>query len=551
MTYCAIQNWSRLRLAIGCGWVLTAFTLALVLTGSGPIAVVVAVAVIVLESIVVNSFVAMALRTVDASLEIRGRGGSHAVYFGRDLVVGVRLRARRSIGRVAVTLVHASGIELLNPSAGIVNLRRDKEVVLRWRVRPERPGSFVFAGAAVRKAGLFMLMAKLRFCPDRIVLTVLPDYCATEHTLLRLLLLRSRQTSDPARLKRKGMGSDFRELREYRYPDPISRVDWKATARRRELIVRDYEAPREFSIRVFLDASADMTARSDRNDFARALAMIGKLGAIAGRQGVRVSVWAYDSDVVVRCTSQSGTRGFIRFLTQLSALPYQNLIRQATMLDDPCRLAANVFGRLKRGRLVFGKDWRSFAASYVAAAPDQCRSTFIVDFGEDLLVAHRERCPGCRVTLLADECACPRCGHETGVEGLPARAASLRSLLTRAMRDRHDREVFILISSLRGGEVSEPIACTLAAAARTRHVHVVLPTAATLRDARPIHMRGFGDHPSRLEAHRNVEKLRTAIAFSAFRERLVASGIEVHPLENARALDDLVLYLVLHDLAAA
>ena len=56
-----------------------------------------------------------------------------------------------------------------------------------------------------------------------------------------------------ARLKRIGQGSEFESLRHYVSGDEMSRVDWKATAKRAKLMVKNYEPERQQSIRVAID----------------------------------------------------------------------------------------------------------------------------------------------------------------------------------------------------------------------------------------------------------------------------------------------------------
>ena len=56
-----------------------------------------------------------------------------------------------------------------------------------------------------------------------------------------------------ARLKRIGQGSEFESLRQYVTGDEMSRVDWKATAKRARLIVKNYEPERQQSILVAID----------------------------------------------------------------------------------------------------------------------------------------------------------------------------------------------------------------------------------------------------------------------------------------------------------
>lgn len=52
---------------------------------------------------------------------------------------------------------------------------------------------------------------------------------------------------------RRGLGQDLLALRDYRPNDDLRRIDWKATARARDLIVREFSAEDDRRITVFLD----------------------------------------------------------------------------------------------------------------------------------------------------------------------------------------------------------------------------------------------------------------------------------------------------------
>jgi len=56
-----------------------------------------------------------------------------------------------------------------------------------------------------------------------------------------------------ARLRRIGQGSEFESLMLYADGDDMSRIDWKATAKRSELVVKNYQPERQQSVLVVID----------------------------------------------------------------------------------------------------------------------------------------------------------------------------------------------------------------------------------------------------------------------------------------------------------
>jgi len=70
---------------------------------------------------------------------------------------------------------------------------------------------------------------------------------------------RSRMVADEGRPgPLGGDGMELRELREHRPGDPLKRVAWKASARRAQLMVRDYEREERDVVWILLDASIEL-----------------------------------------------------------------------------------------------------------------------------------------------------------------------------------------------------------------------------------------------------------------------------------------------------
>ncbi len=61
-------------------------------------------------------------------------------------------------------------------------------------------------------------------------------------------------------LRRRGTGSDFDQLAEYRIGDPVRHIDWKATLKARQPIVRRYQDERDQCVMFLLDCGRRMRA---------------------------------------------------------------------------------------------------------------------------------------------------------------------------------------------------------------------------------------------------------------------------------------------------
>jgi len=60
------------------------------------------------------------------------------------------------------------------------------------------------------------------------------------------------------KIRRRGEGMDFNQLREYREGDSLRQIDWKATSRLRKLISREYQDEKDQEILFLLDCGRRM-----------------------------------------------------------------------------------------------------------------------------------------------------------------------------------------------------------------------------------------------------------------------------------------------------
>jgi len=86
--------------------------------------------------------------------------------------------------------------------------------------------------------------------------------------------------------RQRGEGQEFQELREYRTGDSLRRIDWKATARRQQLISRQYQEEKNQQIICLIDCGRRMRAQDgDLTHFDHVLNTVLLLAYVALRQG--------------------------------------------------------------------------------------------------------------------------------------------------------------------------------------------------------------------------------------------------------------------------
>jgi len=198
------------------------------------------------------------------------------------------------------------------PSAGAtgnrhrLDLSPGDQVLLRTSLTPSRRGDRRAAGVTVRCTGPLGLAARQRSLDVPGTVRVLPPFHSRKHLPSRLARLR--ELDGRAAVRVRGQGTEFDSLRDYVLGDDVRSIDWRATARSRNVVVRTWQPERQRRVLLVLDTSRTSAGRVDdvpRLDSAMDAGLL--LAALASRAGDSVDFLAGDRQV--RARVRAGTRG--------------------------------------------------------------------------------------------------------------------------------------------------------------------------------------------------------------------------------------------------
>jgi uncharacterized protein (DUF58 family) len=151
-----------------------------------------------------------------------------------------------------------------------------REERVEWRVRADRRGDAEYGDVHVRVLGPLGLAWRQRRAYRADPLRVLPGVLEVRRYRLLGLHNRLREAGFRA-IRQRGEGGSFESLREYVRGDDPRIIDWKATAHRSKLIVRQYEAERRQNVVLLVDAGRLMTEKvgdRERIDYALTAALL-------------------------------------------------------------------------------------------------------------------------------------------------------------------------------------------------------------------------------------------------------------------------------------
>jgi uncharacterized protein (DUF58 family) len=140
-----------------------------------------------------------------------------------------------------------------------LTLSPGKRVSTAYAVTAQRRGKVRFAPADVRVRSRLGLCELLERLGDEELRRVYPDFgqiaryawLAGDHRLQEIGIKTYRQ---------RGEGTDFKQLAEYRYGDPVRHIDWKATQRVGKPIMREFQDARDQCVTLLIDCGRRMRA---------------------------------------------------------------------------------------------------------------------------------------------------------------------------------------------------------------------------------------------------------------------------------------------------
>ncbi|TDC68584.1 DUF58 domain-containing protein [Micromonospora sp. KC606] len=279
------------------------------------------------------------------------RDGDRSVRLGGTATVTLRLT--NTAGRTLRAQVRDAWV----PSAGAVGTVPPQRVTrvapggtaaLPSRLTPTRRGDRPAVALAVRSLGPLGLAFRQwagRPATPPWALRVLPRFDSRRHLPEKLSRLRVIDGTQVAR--GRGQGTEFDTLREYVVGDDVRSIDWRASARRADVLVRTWRPERDRRLVCVLDTGRTSAVRigdEPRLDTAIDAALL--LTALAARAGDRVDLLAADTAIRATVTGSGRPALLNRLVTAVAPL------QPALVETDFELIAAEIMCRARQRSLV-------------------------------------------------------------------------------------------------------------------------------------------------------------------------------------------------------
>ena len=185
---------------------------------------------------------------------------------GGGVVAGQELRLSICVdnpGLAAIPIAHvlpicSNGIQIMKDAT---SKRLPAQSNTTWEIPATalRVGPAQIYGVQLKLGGPMGLFQSTSYRPIDLPVSILPRSASTRRSRLKLKATVAEQDALNAQSSQvRGMSNDIRELREHVPGDPFKHIAWKASARARKLIVKEYESQENLSAYVLLDIGGTM-----------------------------------------------------------------------------------------------------------------------------------------------------------------------------------------------------------------------------------------------------------------------------------------------------
>jgi uncharacterized protein (DUF58 family) len=300
---------------------------------------------------VVTADVALAASTSRLNCSRRGETAARLGQPVDAVLVVQNASGRRFRGQIRDAWAPSAGAE---PRTHSVDLAAGQQVRLVTQLRPVRRGDQRSALVTARSVGPLGLAGRQSSHRVPWQIRIMPPFLSRKHLPARLAKLRELEGMTPVLIR--GQGTEFDSLREYVIGDDVRSIDWRATARRGDVVVRTWRPERDRRVVIVLDTGRTSAGRvgvdptaSDpggwpRLDWSMDAALL--LAALAARAGDHVDFIAHDRMTRAGVYNASRTELLAQLVDAMAPL------QPALVESDARAMVAAVRRRIRQRALV-------------------------------------------------------------------------------------------------------------------------------------------------------------------------------------------------------
>ncbi len=176
----------------------------------------------------------------------------------------VQLKIQNTISQpIHFTLVEGYPVEMQERSktySGVLMSNHTKE--FSYSFTPKRRGDYEFGSVFILIRSIFFLSSRRIIIDLKETVSVYPSVLQLKKYEL-LVFQQQKVSSGIKKIRRLGNNSEFEQIRNYVQGDELKKINWKATSRRNELMINQYQEEKSQSVYCIIDKSRSMQMEFD------------------------------------------------------------------------------------------------------------------------------------------------------------------------------------------------------------------------------------------------------------------------------------------------
>ena len=265
-------------------------------------------------SLISGTLVLLSLTMYPPRVSVERRLSKKNMFEGETLDVDIRLKGKGQLGNVEIfdkvsplmDVSEGSNLALLPPGSEGYS----------YLIKAPLRGFHRIGSTLIRRWDPLWIWFREGDAENNDRLTVFPEISPGRAG--EMLIKDTKQRPGDMRLKRVGMGKEFHSIRDYTTTDPFNTINWKATARRRKLLVNQFEAESVTDVMFIVDSRlVSRVGRVSDNPAERSVRFCASMATELIRRSNRVGLVIYGSSISVM-KPRSGSRALDQLLHMLT-----------------------------------------------------------------------------------------------------------------------------------------------------------------------------------------------------------------------------------------
>ncbi len=260
-------------------------------------------------SVFISSILLLTFGTISEGIQISRTILNPKIF--EDDIMSVRLEIINKGGSLGIVEVFdrlPTAMKIIGGSnKATLKLRKGERAFIHYSVECPLRGFYNIGPLLVRSRDMFCCFSRERERKEVTPITVYPRI--EEARKFDVDTRYKKINPGSVMIRALGMGTDFHSIRDYVTTDPFNRINWKASARKKKLMVNQYELEDVYDLMIFIDARyVTKIGTPVRNSLEYSIKAAATIASAAIKKTNRVGIVTYGKEISIIPPESSNTQ---------------------------------------------------------------------------------------------------------------------------------------------------------------------------------------------------------------------------------------------------